>query len=258
MKSLAYRENSGSGREAIVLIHGGGIASGIWQADLDDLSEYHCLAPDLPSHGRSAAIKPFSLGTAVEGAAELIDSHALGGQASILGVSIGAAVAIELANRHPSKVKRLFLSGPTPRFGKAAVALMNVLSAPLLRLIGPNQRARFVARAMGLSERQIAENAQDLEAITPSLVAEINQAVAEQPDPAPNDRPAVIVVGENELGATKARARHLASAYGNHHVHVVPDGSHTWFVEDPELFRRAVRTWMAGTELPPGFGRLAI
>jgi pimeloyl-ACP methyl ester carboxylesterase len=40
----------------IVFLNGGGGANWMWQPQIDRLADYLCLAPDLPGHGKSAAL----------------------------------------------------------------------------------------------------------------------------------------------------------------------------------------------------------
>lgn len=253
MEHLAFRENASRGADAIVYLHGGGISGRMWHADLQALSEFYCLAPDLPGHGNSADIRPFSLEKSVEGVAQLVRAQVPSGRASLVGFSVGTVVSVALCNRYPELVEKAFLSGPTPRIGRIASSLMNILSRPLLSLVGAKQRANLVARSLGLSEEQAAEFSEDLENITPGLVAEINDVVAGQPDPHPGGPPAVVFFGEKEFGSTKERARELAVALGDGNVHLVPGLGHAWCLEDPELFRRTVRRWMSGADFGDGF-----
>ena len=46
----------------LVFLHGGGGGGWMWQPQLEAFTDYHCLVPDLPEHGRSAEVKPFTKG----------------------------------------------------------------------------------------------------------------------------------------------------------------------------------------------------
>lgn len=224
----------------------------MWRGQLNALEEYHCLAPDLPGHGNSADVGPFTLERSVEGLAELIRRETASGRASVLGFSIGAVVAIGLRNRHPDVVERAYVSGPTPKFGRLAASLMNAVSRVLLAVMGGEQRTNFVARSTGLSEEQVAEYREDLERITPDLVLQINNVLSGQPDPYREGPPTEIFVAEKDLEPTKRRARELADLMGKEYYYFVPGLGHAWCLEDPALFRETVRRWMSGGELGEG------
>lgn len=250
---LKFVENSSRGAQAIVFVHGGGISGRMWHYALEELSEFHCLAPDLPGHGASQEIKPFSLDMAVEGVSNLIRNHVPSQEALVVGISVGAAVSVSLANRYPEAVEALFLSGPTPRFNPIAVRMMNAISRPILSLLGSERRANMVAQLMGLSQDQMEDFREDLAQITPDLVAEINDLVSNQEDPRTVGIPAELFVGEKELGSTKKRCRQLSRAYGNDDYVVVLDHGHAWPLEAPELFAKVVREWASGGRYMAGF-----
>lgn len=260
MDPLYFRENESKGEDAIVFVSGGGISGKLWLASLQALTEYHCLAPDLPGHGKSAGITPFSLENSVEGLVELIQTNVPSGRAAVVGFSAGVAVSIELINRHPELVERAFLSGPTPRLGRFAVSMINAITPLFHSLLGSQRRAKFVARSMGLTDLtddQFEALREDLDKLTPELGVQINDVVAGQADPHPNGPPTVVFVGEKDIGATKKRARALMKALGNSRGYVVSSLGHAWSLEKPDLFYRAVRAWMSDAELGEGFIPLA-
>lgn len=224
----------------------------MWRRQLERLGKYHCLAPDLPGHGGSSELRPFSLETSVEGLAELVRTEIPSGRASVLGFSVGAVIAIGLRNRYPDLVERVYVSGPTPKFGRLATALMNAASRVFLGVLSAELRGKLVARSLGLSETEVEEFRDDLGRITPELFFQINEVVANQPDPQPDGPPAVVFVGEKEIRPTKDRARHLAKVVGNDMMYLVPDLGHGWCVEDPELFHSTVRAWMSGDDMGDG------
>ena len=57
--SLYVKETGTTSAPTIVLLHGG-VSSWMWQPQIDQLSEYHLLVPDLPEHGQIVAEKPVS------------------------------------------------------------------------------------------------------------------------------------------------------------------------------------------------------
>lgn len=258
MDRLYFRENDSKGADAIVFIHGGGISGLMWQTDLEALPEYHCLAPDLPGHGKSTDIKPFALENSVAGLAELIRTSVPSGRASVLGISVGAVIGIALCNRHPELVEKAFLSGTSPRMGRIAKSMVNVLTYTFLSLVPLKNRVNFVAKGAGLSDELKDLFREDLENITPELGFQINEVLATQPDPPSGSPPTVVVVGENDFGPNKKRSREVARALGNEEIYVVPGLGHGWCFEDPELFRRTVRRWMSEADLTEDFVALPI
>jgi pimeloyl-ACP methyl ester carboxylesterase len=107
-------------RPAIVFVHATRLTGAQWAHQVAALSsEYRCFTPDLPGHG-SAADVPFTLEGAANTVADVIEREA-GGQAIVVGLSLGGYVAMELAARRPELVSGLVLAGATaePRFPRS-------------------------------------------------------------------------------------------------------------------------------------------
>ena len=81
---------------AIVFLHGGPLSSRMWQPQIEQLTDYHLLVPDLPEHGQSRAIPPFALPDAATQVAELIRTKAHAGRAHVVGLSLGAQTTVQL------------------------------------------------------------------------------------------------------------------------------------------------------------------
>ncbi|MCK5640702.1 MAG: pimeloyl-ACP methyl ester esterase BioH [Gammaproteobacteria bacterium] len=109
-----YVERRGSG-PALVLIHGWGLHSGIWQSTAESLAQdYEVYSVDLPGHGRSALSEgQYSL---QQLATEV--SAAVPANSNWIGWSLGGLVA-QAAASSGAKIKRLILVGATPRFKQA-------------------------------------------------------------------------------------------------------------------------------------------
>ena len=76
MTHLFVHESGDPAGPPIVFLHGGGLSGRMWQPQVDALREFHCLAPDLPEHGRSAAVTPFTLRSAAEALSISFDGFA--------------------------------------------------------------------------------------------------------------------------------------------------------------------------------------
>jgi pimeloyl-ACP methyl ester carboxylesterase len=100
------------GRTTIVFLHGTRLTAAMWAPQIAALGdEFDCLALDLPGHGTRPAER-FSLAGAADAVAEVIATQG-GGQAIVVGWSLGGYVAMELAARWPDRVAGLVLAGAT-------------------------------------------------------------------------------------------------------------------------------------------------
>jgi pimeloyl-[acyl-carrier protein] methyl ester esterase len=98
--------------QPLVMIHGWGMHSGVWQHLLKTLSKQYMLyLVDLPGHGSSRPIEPYHLHSLAESVAEIIP-----GVCDVLGWSLGGQVAQQIALNQPDRIRRLILVGSTPCF----------------------------------------------------------------------------------------------------------------------------------------------
>ena len=94
----------------IVFLHSTRLTRGMWAAQMGQLSDtYKVIAPDLPGHGVRAD-EPFTLDSAADLVARVID-EAASGRAVVVGLSLGGYVAMHLAARSPDRVRGLVLAG---------------------------------------------------------------------------------------------------------------------------------------------------
>lgn len=86
----------------VVFIHGVGLRAEAWGAQLDALSpHYHVVAVDMPGHGDSALpAGDLNLSDYTDAIAAGID-----GPVMVVGHSMGAMIALDMAIRHPGKVQ---------------------------------------------------------------------------------------------------------------------------------------------------------
>lgn len=114
--ALPHREHNKSGTCTVVFIHGAFDNSTSWDIVTRHLltqSDYHILLPDLPSHGIASDVNPFSVSVAAHLVSELIAHRAHNGVAKLVGLSLGADVALRIASDFPNVVDRtgVFVSG---------------------------------------------------------------------------------------------------------------------------------------------------
>ncbi len=106
-----HLETFGQGKP-IVLVHGWAMHVGIWREFAKQLAQnYQVTCIDLPGHGRSEKIDPFTLERI---SAELV--NIIPGRICWLGWSLGATVALDIAARYPERVSSLVLPAGNPLF----------------------------------------------------------------------------------------------------------------------------------------------
>jgi pimeloyl-[acyl-carrier protein] methyl ester esterase len=94
----------------LVLLHGWGLSSSVWQPVRERLAAHYTLhLVDLPGHGRSRGVSLASLAELVAAIARLVPAKAM-----LCGWSLGGLVAQSIAATQP--VRRLVLVSSTPSF----------------------------------------------------------------------------------------------------------------------------------------------
>lgn len=252
----------------IVFLHGGGGGGWMWQRQMDALSdEFHCLAPDLPEHGQSSAVKPFSITGSAALIAALIRARVPGGRAHVVGLSEGAQILVALLSQAPQVVERAVISSallrPMPWLSWMFTPQMAGLSydwglAPFKNnegYIRLNMKyAAAVPEAYYPQFKQVFQN-YTRDAFIHSMVE--NQSFRLPAGLQQVQVPALVVVGQKEYGAMRQSARDLCATLPNATARLVNLGKkaslaqeHNWNMNAPELFSRMLRAWLSGQELP--------
>ncbi|GAB3796058.1 hypothetical protein GCM10027605_03210 [Micromonospora zhanjiangensis] len=105
-----YYETHGAGRP-MILLHGGLMSGESFGPILPSLTDHHqVVLVDLQGHGRTADIdRPLDVALMADDIAALIDHLGLD-RPDVVGFSLGGGVALQVAARHPGKVRRLVMA----------------------------------------------------------------------------------------------------------------------------------------------------
>ena len=257
---LHYAAHNPSGKATIILIHGA-CSSGLnWDLVIPHLTNsYHLLIPDLPGHGQSRNVTPFSVEYSSRLLERLIRKHAVDGKAHVVGHSLGAHVAINLASSYPDVINAVFVSGfeifprtaLTPFFPYGMWAdhrIQNLIPRPLISwLMDGTDLPRGDPSACTIDLcRQIVPPM--IETTWPSpwpartlIVAAGKSGILPSSDH-PHDAVKLMEIG---------RERNRETIAVTH-----PAMRHPWNRQAPLLFAETARAWFEGEEIPSGFEKL--
>jgi pimeloyl-ACP methyl ester carboxylesterase len=245
---LHYTRRGRSG-PAVVLLHGLGSSSADWpdqQAALE--AGYRVIAVDLPGHGASPLPGgPLTIERMAAGVAAVLatlDEE----PAHVLGLSLGACVALRLALSAPTRVRSLTLVNPFARLqpggpsGLARLAArlfllgtapMDAVAAHVARRLfpWPEQRALYEAAVTSLAATPRAAYFAAMGALARfdarGQVAAIRQ-------------PTLIVAGDRDSTVPLAAKLALAAAIPGARLLVVPGSGHATPHDRPAIFNRAM------------------
>ncbi|MCH7370624.1 MULTISPECIES: alpha/beta fold hydrolase [Aeromonas] len=252
MKSQGLALRSAGEGPLLLLLHGLGSSSLDWQAQIERFSEhYRVVALDLRGHGQSMQEGPFDVPTLAGDVTRWLDEQPE--PAWVVGLSLGAMVALELALQLPHKVRGLVLVNgfsecllETPKdqerhamrlkwlrwFGMRPLAwwlARELFPGPELAQVRSTFRQRFVRSNKKKTYRALLDGLPGW-----SARARLGQIV----------QPVAIISTTQDYLPLAKRVEQFA-ALPNASIHT-PPGHHAWPAEDPagfnHLLERILRT----------------
>jgi pimeloyl-ACP methyl ester carboxylesterase len=243
----------------VALLHSTVCDSGMWDADLDALSQrYRVLRYDLRGYGRSELPPgPFSLVHDLRALLNIVEME----RPALVGVSAGATLALDFALAHPERVRALVLAAPgigglewgeeIRRFGEEEDALLEAgdLDAAVelnLRLWvdgprrGPDAVAPDVRRQVGEMQHRA------FEVLLAAYEQKEHPGPSQRPDPPAVQRleevavPTLVLVGDADVQDVLDRADLLEARIPNARKVVLENVAHMVNLERPEQFRALV------------------
>lgn len=251
----------------IVFLHGGGGAGWMWRPQVEALQhDYHLLVPDLPQHGESADEKPFTIAGAAALTADLIRARAHGGHATVVGLSEGAQVTVQLLATAPEVVDRAIVSSalvlPMPG---AWMMTPGVIKWSYKLGAEPFVNSEWWMRlnmknAAGVPEAFVDDFRRTFRATTAEAFTNViveNQGFRVPAGLDGVTAPTLVVCGAGEYAVMRRSTAAVAAAIPGAKAFVVEHERgmsvaqvHNWNMTDPETFTAMVRAWIEGGELP--------
>ena len=240
----------------------------MWQPQLDGLSDtFYCLAPDLPEHGRSLDIKPFSILNSAERVAELIRERVPGGKAHVVGLSEGAQITVAMLSRFPELIDHAVISSailrPMPLIAWMFSPRMAAISYDMA--IPPFKKVDWWIRlnmkyAAAIPEAYFPQFKEAFQNYTRDAFVHLMVENQSYRMPAGLERVTVstlVIVGKQEYAQMIQSGRDLVSTLPNATGRMITLGGsaslgqeHNWSMNAPELFSRTVRAWVTNQPLP--------
>ncbi|MDR7187256.1 pimeloyl-ACP methyl ester carboxylesterase [Microbacterium sp. BE35] len=221
-------QRRGRGERVYVLIHGIGMGRSVF-ADLErHLGDGEVVSFDLPGYGE--APEPRRVLT-IERTADLVAAYLrarVRAPAVVIGHSMGAQVALEVAVRHPALVDGIVLIGPTVD--------------PEART-APRQVWRLLRDIAVESPVVIARGAREYVRAGPRLRAKFRAMLRHRPEEAlPRVRmPALVLRGEDDIVAPQQWCRQVADALPDGRLAEVAGHGHETMIRDAAPAARVIR-----------------
>lgn len=209
-------------RTPLLFVHGLGETPKHWDSVIEQLNDVEALTPDL--FGQLAGGR-WALCEKTDTLAESLSEPT-----HVAGLSLGAIMGLDLAIRHPRKVRSLFLSAPQARPPQALMRVQSFLMRLLPeRLICPP----------GITRKQLLDILRQVSAI--DLEAELSQISV----------PTTIACGAKDranLGAARSISNEILDA----RLIVVPKAGHLWHQTNPVSFANELKAHLEWSKLQRG------
>jgi pimeloyl-ACP methyl ester carboxylesterase len=250
-----YYEVSGTG-DPLIVLHGVYMNILSMAEIISKLAKTHKVyAPEFQGHGRTTDVdRPLTYPNLADDVVAFMDAVGLK-KVDVFGYSMGAEAGLQLAIRHPEKVKRLVLAGVAydfegwqPEF-KAAIPQMTV--------------EMFVNTPFAEDYRKIAPNPDGFPALVQKVIALQKAPMAWEEDVKKIKNPVLIVAGDSD-GVTLEHTIALFRLLGggvigdmgkpllNSRLAIMPATSHTTVITQSDLLIAFIEPFLKG-EMPKKF-----
>lgn len=249
--TLHLHESGKKQNPVIIFLHGVGASGLMWESHMRALSNYYCIAPDMPGHGKSLDVEWSTIGEMTEYIYNLIQNlpqH----KAHVAGLSLGGSITINLLGRHSDVIDHAIVDGA------GIIPIKGVTPIKLgVRIISPfihnNLVIKAVASGVGIQKNDLKNFTRDMKMVSP---ASFRRAFCQANDmtlPAGMDKvttPTLLVAGEKEAKETTASNLKLAALMPNSSCRIAPKLGHGWLAQEQNLHIAMVRQWIEDKGIP--------
>lgn len=244
----------------ILLIHGNGCGRSDWDLVEPHLKDFHLLIPDLPGYAKSRHSTPFSYDRCAVLLSRLIREKAIGGKAHVVGHSLGASVALELASKYADVVETVLISGflKVPKTIFTPYLPYAIWAESRIENAVPRPIVSWLLDGTDIPRSNPADRS--LQRIRETFVDSLS------PDGWPRPWPArTLVIAATKRGILPSndnvkQARRVAEIGREMNAETLAvshrEMRHAWPRQDPVLFAATVRAFIEAEELPKGFVQL--
>lgn len=193
--------------QKVVFLHGLGETRDVWNPVIKQLPQTECIALEVLT--TKPPLDSWSLG---DNCTQIADS--LTEPVHLVGLSLGAVIALKIALTHPGKVSSLFVSAPQAKPSKLLMSLQKTLMRVLpTKWVCPPQLSK--PQLVGVLDRL---KGLDLTSQLPAL-----------------SMPVTVVCGSKDKANLPA-ARKIAGLIPTAHLEVIQGAGHQWHAAHPQLF----------------------
>jgi pimeloyl-[acyl-carrier protein] methyl ester esterase len=259
MRERLHVEAVGAG-PPLVLLHGFAMHSGVWDPLVTSLARrFRAHAVDLPGHGHSAPVAPYTVETLTSAVARHFATE--GAPLTVIGWSLGATVALAWARAEPARIARLVLVSATPCF-VSRPDWPHAIAADTLAKFGDELAVSYrltLQRFLSLQLRGTDAGR--------ATLAQLRRTLFERGEPDPGAlsgalallreadlraqvrtiaTPSLVVAGDRDTLTPRAAAAWLAETLPRARLATIAGAAHVPFLSHPDPFDRALAEFLDG------------
>ena len=252
-----YVDVKGEG-PGVLFSHGLSGSARNWRATIAALPGYRCLAYDVLGHSRSdtpSSSHRYHIDALVQDMVDILD-HFNMQRASLIGLSMGAALSLKFALTHTDRVKSLVLSSfpnQAPTQGGVsgyAAAFSKAILEEGLEKAGE----QFVwGEQSGLSPRDasmvrlgyMGNSAVGIANILSGLFVNMKPLESDKQALQTLDLPVLVLAGERDTLSVRASEK-LMEYLPNAHCHFIPKGGHLINIDSKQKYNEHIRVFFQG------------
>ncbi|HKV55878.1 MAG TPA: alpha/beta hydrolase [Candidatus Binataceae bacterium] len=232
----------------IIMIHGAGANGHGWHYQYEQLGNGHSpVALDLPGHGRSGGVEALP---SIQDYADFVDAFldALKiDSAVIAGHSMGGAIAMDLALRHPRRVQALVLVATAAKFDipKERIDIWHAVT--MGRIGQPFNNDGYSPKTIAEKPEIIREGWGEQIRTDPrvrwgDMVACSQVDLREQINRI--DKPTLVVAGADDVVTPVASAELIKGRIKGARLEVIPDAAHRLTTERPDVANATIEKFL--------------
>jgi len=250
LEKLHIKEVGVENSQTIIFIHSGTLANWMYNEQIKVFKDYHCLIPDLPEHGQSIGVKPFTIKNSAEKIINIIENKAHNGKAHLVGISLGAQIILQILSIKPNIVEDAFISGTLTRTipeTEKFLELLNYTTRTYIPVMGTDFFIKANMRSYNMPKHLFDNFKKSTQIINPDALERIlkeNMLFKLSDDLKKVKTPVLVMAGEKDYKIIHESSYNLIKTLKNSQGYIAPKVGHLWNLESPNFFNKILKYWI--------------